>query len=119
MLPPQVLGALAPLISAAITGKGKDAALPAAVETLLTETIDHEKSKAAVRPQMMRRMGNLTILQTVVISAIGVAYAFGGIADWERALGAALIIGGGAGVSGGSYLYGATKRTVEKVKGAA
>ena len=78
------------------------------------------QQKAKVRPQVMRRMGNLTALQTVIVAGIGVAYAFGwGIEDWERAVGAALIVGGGAGVSGGAYLWGHTARSVEKVKGAA
>lgn len=125
-LPLPLISAFAPAIIDHFTGKagtkGKPAIPDFVLETLTEvakQDADHERVKASVRPQMMRRMGNLTLVQTGVIAVIGVAYAFGwGIDDWERAVGAAMIIGGGAGVSGGSYLFGATKRTIEKVRGA-
>lgn len=120
-----LLAAFAPAIIDHFTGKGTKAkpAIPEAVlETLADVTkqaADHEHAKASVRPAIMRRMGNLTLLQTAVVGAIGVCYAFGwGIEDWERAAGAAMIVTGGAGVSGGSYLWGHTARSIEKNKGA-
>ena len=89
------------------------------ITAVVDKVFDLETTKSLVRPKAMGRLANMTLLQIFAVSGIGVAYAFGYIADAERAMTAAMIIGGGAGLSGSGYLWGHTARSVEKVKAGA
>ena len=114
-----VTGLLSALELANTLASKKNAPPVEKITAVVDKVFDLETHKAGVRPKAMARMANLTLAQVLAVSGIGVAYAFGYIADAERAMTAAMIIGGGAGLSGGGYLWGHTARSVEKVRAGA
>lgn len=84
---------------------------------MVREYFDHQKEKASVRPAIMRRMGNATLLNAAVAAGLAVAHAFGAV-EAEALFNAAMVLAGAATGTGGTYLYGHTTRSLEKAKGA-
>ena len=118
MLPPALITAFAPLVADAIKGKAKDAGpVGEAVASMLTSSGEHERKKAAVRPLVLKMTGTLSI----GIAAAGVVAALSPMWGTEQETSDAMVMNllYLFGATSGVYTVGATKRTVEKMKGAA
>ena len=127
MLPATLLQIAAPIVAQKIadgfTGNTPppptEAATPPDGDNILREIMDHEKSKASVRPAMMRASGNVTIASALCYIFAAFAPMFFDSISLEHsthAMEALLyVMGGGAGL----YGYTHTVRSVEKAKGAA
>ena len=103
------------------TGTAAPAAAPPGapdpVVGMVREYFDHAKTKASVRPQIMRRTGNVMLLNYVVMAGVALARACGAIDAqemWDALTALGLIATG----TGGTYLFGHTARSIEKAKGA-
>ena len=118
MLPAPLIAAFAPMVADAIKGKAKDAGpVGEVVASLLASSGEHERRKASVRPMVLKMTGTLSVL----IAAAGVVAALSPILfDTPQATSDAMVMNllYLFGATSGAYTVGATKRTIEKVKGA-
>ena len=114
MLPVPILTALAPIVVDAIKGDGK-VKLPPVIETVIEQTMGHEKRKASVRPMVMKMTG----VTSVLIAGAGVVAALSPLAGVPQETADAMVmnllylfgaVGGAYGVQHGA-------RTVEKSVG--
>ena len=121
MIPPALITALAPLVVDAVKGKAKDAGpVGEAVADMLAGSADHERRKASVRPAILRATG----VTAIIIALAGVVAALspiipGIMASQETSDSMCMNLLMLFGAVGTAYGFGAGKRTIEKVKGAA